>query len=81
MKSNPDWWTKAIKISKKFQDRIVVIGDSKNDIIPTSELNIFSIYIGKLELLSFKLPEKVVLCSSFAQVPLILNNITRRNNE
>jgi len=81
MKSNLDWWTKAIKISKKSQDRIVVIGDSKNDIIPTSELGIFSICIGKLESLTFSLPERTVHCSSFAQVPLMLNNITRRNNE
>ena len=81
MKSNPDWWTKAIKISKKFQDRIVVIGDSKNDIIPTSELGILSIYVGKSESLSFRLPKRVVHCSSFAQVPLKLNNIIRRNNE
>lgn len=81
MKSNPDWWIKAIKISKKSQERIVVIGDSKNDIVPTSELDIFSIYVGKLESLSFKLPKRAVHCSSFAQVPLILNNITRNNNE
>ena len=81
MKSNPDWWTKAIKISKKSQDRIVVIGDSKNDIIPTSELGILSIYVGKLETLLFKLPKRVVHCSFFAQVPLMLNNITRKNDE
>lgn len=81
MKSNPDWWTKAIKISKKSQDRIVVIGDSKNDIIPTSELGILSIHIGKLESLTFNLIERAVYCSSFAQVPLILNNITKINNE
>ena len=81
MKSNPDWWTKAIMISKKSQDKIVVIGDSKNDIIPTTELGMLSICVGKLESLSFKLPKRAVHCSSFAQVPLMLNNITRGNNE
>ena len=74
MKSNPEWWIKAIKISKKSHDRIVIIGDSKNDIIPASELDILSIYVGKLESLSFRLPKKVVHCSSFAEVPLILKN-------
>jgi FMN phosphatase YigB (HAD superfamily) len=81
MKSNTDWWSKAIKISKKSQDRIVVIGDSKNDVVPTSELGVFSIYVGELESLSFRLPKEVAHCSSFAQIPLLLNNVTRSNNE
>ncbi len=74
MKSNKAWWIEAIKISKKNKENILVIGDSKNDILPTSELGIPSIYIGSLKSLSFSLPKKSIHCSSFSNILLKLKD-------